>query len=88
MCSTQIDYFSYSIKLRILLVNTKVSRKTKEQVEKVKQQYQQHRSIIEPILDSIDAVTQSFLEQIKKMEKYPREVSRTQSSHILQSQVA
>ena len=38
MCSThnrKIDYFSYSIKLRILLVNTKVSRKTKEQVEKV-----------------------------------------------------
>ena len=69
-CVCRIDFcLFYSVSLRILLVNTKVPRKTKDLVEKVKQQYQKHPSVIEPILDSIDAISLSFLEQIKKMEE-------------------
>ena len=50
------------------MVNTKVSRKTKDLVEKVRSQHQAYPSIIEPIFDSIDAISLNFLDQIKKME--------------------
>ena len=58
-----------SFKLRILLVNTKVARQTRDLVEKVKTQHQRHSSIIEPILGSIDAISMKFLETIKDMEE-------------------
>jgi len=54
--------------LRILLVNTKVPRQTKDLVGKVREQYYKHPTIIEPILDSIDGVSLRFLETIKEMD--------------------
>lgn len=53
--------------LRVLLVNSKVPRKTKDLVEKVKLQNQQHPQVIGHIMDAIDGVSQSFLSTFKAM---------------------
>ncbi len=59
-----------NVTLRIVLVNTKSPRKTKDQVEKVRVQKQRHPLVIDPILEAIDGVSQSFLDKIKLMESH------------------
>jgi mevalonate kinase len=53
--------------LRILLVNTKVTRTTKELVDRVKNQYHKHPTVIRPIMEAIDGVAKSFLATLTHM---------------------
>lgn len=57
-----------NVDLRILLVNSNITRRTKVMVEKVRVQYQKHPSVITPILESIDEISKSFLETLASME--------------------
>jgi len=47
--------------LDVLLVNTKVERNTKDLVAGVRARLERHPRVVEPILDSVDAVSREFL---------------------------
>eukprot|EP00095_Tigriopus_kingsejongensis_P005835 snap_masked-scaffold425_size175135-processed-gene-0.34 protein:Tk05835 transcript:snap_masked-scaffold425_size175135-processed-gene-0.34-mRNA-1 annotation:"mevalonate kinase isoform x1" len=47
--------------LRILLVNTQVQRQTKDLVDRVRQQFIEHPTIIRPIFEAIDAISRECL---------------------------
>ena len=48
--------------INVLLTNTKVPRKTSDLVAKVGQLYKQYPEIVKPIFDSIEAITNKFVE--------------------------
>ncbi|EZA60359.1 Mevalonate kinase [Ooceraea biroi] len=58
-------------KMKILLVDSKVSRNTKDQVKRVEQLRKYYPTIIEPILHSIDGVSQMARNVFKKMHETP-----------------
>ncbi len=59
--------FNPAVNLRILLVNSQVSRQTKDMVAKVKVQYDKYPSTVSPLLESIHGISESFLQTLKKM---------------------
>lgn len=52
--------------LNILLVNTGVGRSTKELVDRVRVKYQNHPSIVKPVLEGIDGVSLAFLSLLER----------------------
>jgi len=59
--------FNPAVNLQILLVNSCVSRQTKDMVAKVKDQYDKYPSAISPLLESIHGISESFLQTLKEM---------------------
>ena len=53
-----------NVNLRILLVNSHVTRQTKDLVNKVKAQYDKYPSAVEPILEAIHGISKLFLETL------------------------
>jgi mevalonate kinase len=53
-------------KLHIVVTNTKVSRNTKILVAKVGELYKKHPTVVEPLLDSVEAISKSVLELFEK----------------------
>jgi len=51
--------------LNVLLVNTNVERNTKNLVASVRSRYESHPRIIKPILDSIEGISQDFLDLLE-----------------------
>lgn len=58
-------------RMRVLLVDTKVPRSTKALVEKVAKLREKYPKVFEPILESIDNVSQEALNIIEKMKVLP-----------------
>ena len=54
-----------NVNLRILLVNSHVKRQTKDLVTKVKAQFDKYPLVVAPIMESIDGISQSFLQALK-----------------------
>jgi mevalonate kinase len=62
----QIDNLVDVPKLQILLTNTKVPRSTKELVASVKNLYQSYPAVIQPIFQSIQEITNEFVDILEK----------------------
>lgn len=61
--------------IKILLVNTNVSRSTKAQVEKVKELKSKHGGIIENVLEAMGHVSKSAIEVLKDLKTKPTELN-------------
>lgn len=67
----QIDVQSRVPRLRILLVNTQVSRRTKDLVDRVRVQHVAHPRVIGPIFDAISGISESALATLHALEADP-----------------
>lgn len=55
-------------RLKILLINTNKARNTKDQVAQVRQKYEAYPRVVQPVLEAIGGVSQTFLDTLEKME--------------------
>jgi mevalonate kinase len=53
--------------LKILLINTNKPRNTKTLVAQVKQKYEAYPKVVQPILEAIGGISQSFLDTLAEM---------------------
>jgi len=68
--SSQKDLLN-NLKLRILLVGTRVPRNTKSLVESVRSQTKEFPSIVQPVIDAIDSISVEYLATLDRMARVP-----------------
>ncbi len=66
-CSGKINPLKETPQLEILLINTCQSRSTKLLVAGVRQRYDKYPTVIKPILDSIEAITQTCIKTLSEI---------------------
>jgi len=67
-------------KMKILLVDSKISRNTRDQVKRVEQLRKLYPTIIEPILHSIDGISHMARDAFKKLQNLPEHDEVTQQT--------
>jgi len=67
-------------KMKILLVDSKISRNTRDQVKRVEQLRKLYPTIIEPILHSIDGISHMARDAFKKLQNLPEHDEATQQT--------
>jgi mevalonate kinase len=83
-CSGQINHIQRMPKVRILLVNTKVSRSTKKMVAGVRELRDRYPSVVGPILDSVEAIVEkaeSLLHQLAQQLSHTQPQPNTETIH-------
>lgn len=61
------DQFKSGLKLNILIINTNMEKKTREQVDKVRQLYNSYKKIIESLINTIDLISNEFVFHLKSV---------------------
>lgn len=75
----KIDIIKRVPELEILLIDTKIPRSTKKLVEKVREKYNRYREIMEPVMESIEAVTLKCQVTCKELSEKPENTTELYS---------
>lgn len=78
----KIDIIKKVPELEILLINTKIPRSTKKLVEKVREKYNKYTDIMQPVIESIEAITLKC--QVTCTELSEKPDNTTELYHILE----
>ena len=70
--------------MRIVLVNSRVSRNTRYMIGKVRERIQVCPMVTEPIMEALDNIAKQCLETIDELE----DISRSNSNHVVKSAAA